>query len=511
MAARTLDDLALDLKQRRLAGDLPPTLLLGAGASVEAGIGAMPELYKLAGVTGFEAFSDFISGRTEAERFRFLMSFLQTLRPQDVTPGYRALAALCEDGFFDLILTTNLDPLLDDALAAARLWRKDYLLLVNGVLRGDRLLPLLRATMPRVKVLKLHGDLFNRFMAWTEAEMEEFLADLDPGLNEALQGRDLLVVGHSLRDARIAQIATNTLAANGVVWYTHPTQRSAAVPPHDRLREVIDPACGFESLFTSLADKLETVINRQEAPPVQPGTRGPVRRTRPAAGAGIRKVDTAPAAPPSSPLAHADPRAQTLDDLWAAVVGIGDYDGRAQATGVLIAEPRGILCDAFPLGDTTAGGKVPVRTRDGVRFDLAVIRKLTGSPFGPVLLEAPAGWTAHPIDVDPHPISLGTVLRVAVFAGDRPGISTGAVADLVHVSLRVEPVGMVDGLVSLRLAVAPGSSGAPVVDEALRLRGFIVAGSQDLQNPVSFMDPASRWHAGLSTARRPPRKPRRRR
>jgi hypothetical protein len=81
MASRTLDELALDLKQRRLAGDLPPALLLGAGASVEAGIGAMPELYKLAGVADFKQFSDYIANRTEAERFRFLMSFLQTLRP----------------------------------------------------------------------------------------------------------------------------------------------------------------------------------------------------------------------------------------------------------------------------------------------------------------------------------------------------------------------------------------------------------------------------------------------
>ena len=85
MASRTLDELAPDLKQRRLAGDWPLTLLLGAGASVGAGIGAMPQLYKLAGVADFKEFSQYISSRTEAERFRFLMSFLQILRPDPRT------------------------------------------------------------------------------------------------------------------------------------------------------------------------------------------------------------------------------------------------------------------------------------------------------------------------------------------------------------------------------------------------------------------------------------------
>ena len=493
MASRTLDELALDLKQRRLAGDLPPALLLGAGASVEAGIGAMPELYRLAGVADFKQFSDFIANRTEAERFRFLMSFLQTLRPQDVSPGYRALAALCEEGFFDLILTTNLDPLLDDALAAARLWRKDYLLLVNGVLRGDRLIPLLRATLPRVKVIKLHGDLFHRFMAWTEAEMEQFIDDLNPHLSNALAGRDLLVVGHSLRDARIAQIASNILDASGVVWYTHPTQRSDALPPHDRLRDVIGPTSAFETMFATLAGKLDVVI----AP--EPGLLEQlVERTR-----GPGPVENSH---PS--LASEDPRAQTLDDLLAAVVGVGDYGGQAVATGALIAEPRGILCDLYPLESVGLGAKVPVRTRTGERWDVAVIRRLSDSPFGPVLLEAPEGWSPCPLSVDARPVSVGDVLRVAVFAGERPGVSSGAVAG-VEQDLRIEPVGNVKGLASLHLAVAPGSSGAPVVDAAHRLRGFIVAGSQDLTNPESYMDPASLWHATLAH-KASPRKTRKR-
>jgi hypothetical protein len=60
--------------------------------------------------------------------------------------------------YFDVILTTNFDPLL----VATRLRRRDYLLLVNGIIRPDRIKPLLMDWESRVKIVKLHGDLFHR-------------------------------------------------------------------------------------------------------------------------------------------------------------------------------------------------------------------------------------------------------------------------------------------------------------------------------------------------------------
>jgi hypothetical protein len=55
----------------------------------------------------------------------------------------------------------NFDPLLEDALAATRLRRGDYLLLVNGIIRPDRIKPLLMDWESRVKIVKLHRDLFH--------------------------------------------------------------------------------------------------------------------------------------------------------------------------------------------------------------------------------------------------------------------------------------------------------------------------------------------------------------
>ena len=168
------------------------------------------------------------------------------------------------------------------------------------------------------------------------------------------------------------------------------------------------------------------------------------------------------------------------------------------ATGVLITEPRGILCDRYPLGAVRPGDRVPVRTRDGLRRDVFVERVLTDHPFGPVLLRQPDDWAPHPVTVEPAPIAAGDLMRAAVFAGDRPGISAGVAEDVSGTPVRIDPIGDVGELVSLRLAVAPGSSGAPVVDDAMHLRGIIVSGALDPRNPLSFMDPASRWHARLS-------------
>src|SRR5262245_7677963 len=254
MVPRTFAELVRDLRLRRTVGDRPPVLLLGAGASVDAGIGAMKDLFAFFGVPDFDAFVKYIAGTTAAERYRYLSEFLQTRKPDEVTSGYQALATLCAQSYFDLVLTTNMDPLLDDALAAARLWRRDYLLIVNGVIRPDRLDLLLGSQSPRVKILKLHGDLFQRFMAWTVAEMDTFLTEVSPNLRPAVAGRDFLIVGYSLRDMRVRELVD---FAGGAVWFTHPT----TVPDYlkDKLttRAVIAPECAFEKFFPSMANALQ--------------------------------------------------------------------------------------------------------------------------------------------------------------------------------------------------------------------------------------------------------------
>lgn len=482
MVKRTFDDLISDVRQRRISGEPPPVLLLGAGASAESGIGAMPDVYKEFNSTDFDSFTKVIGGYSADERYRKLFQFLQTRDPSKITPGYRALASLCAAAYFDLILTTNFDPLMDDALAAAQLWRKDYLLFVNTVVRNDWLKQLLPARQPRVKVIKLHGDLFHRAMAWTEREMDAFLADISPALGDAVKQRDVLVVGHSLRDRRIRDLVMKNART---IWFTHPEKTPDHLRADTRIRAVIDPKCKFESLFVLLAKGLEVAMELEQAPAVVPAVS--VRAAR-----SSRMPRSKPV--PPAPL----PAAQTVDDLIASIVAIEGPGGVKMSTGFLLAEPRVIVTDGYPIAALGHGQKGPttvtVVTVDGKRYHDAIVHRDPSHPFGVVVIEAFADVKKFPgLRFNNSRPAAGTRVHIGVAAGARVGVSSGHIRNPREREVDIAPVGAVPHLVAVDAEVAPGSSGAPVVDADLTVRGYIVAGDKK----QALMYPSYRWAAEL--------------
>jgi hypothetical protein len=483
MVNRTFDELARDLKQRREIGDPPMVVLLGAGASLDAGIGAMTDLFQFVNVTDFDEFVAYINPYTSAERYRLLARFLQSRQPAAVTPGYRALAALCAEAYFDLVLTTNLDPLLDDALAAAQLWRKDYLLVVNGVIRPERLDLLLAGNSPRVKVVKLHGDLFHRYMAWTPSEMDTFLADIANSLNPPLHGRDLLIVGHSLRDARIRKLA---LDAGGVIWYTNPNGVPDFLSDNDRVRAVI----GFDATFEKLFPRLATSLSLEtQAPPSAAVAPSPaVARERALTGdRRPAREEVSPAEPPAV--------ARTVDDLMASVVALGLPTGQVSSTGFVLADPRVVVIDGYVGNTFFIEDKATIQSFDGRRFEARILRR-HDHPFGPIILEVPGELRVPGLKVNPTPPAIPNLpVRIAVAAGERIGISSGVLIVHHEMTTKIEPIGVVKNLVPIQAVVAPGSSGAPVVDEKFNVRGFIVAGASDA--PPALMYPSNRWASAL--------------
>lgn len=477
MITRTFAELARDLRQRRAAvvGDSPPVLMLGAGASVESGIGAMDDLFRFVDCKDFSEFTEYIKGFTPQERYRLLSGFLQSQAPSDVTPGYRALATLCAEGYFDLILTLNLDPLLDDALAGARLWRRDYLIVVNGVIQMNWLKILVSAASPRVKVIKLHGDLFHRCMAWTVEEMDEMVGQVNQELVAALRGRDLLVVGTSLRDARIKELVEQS---DGSVWYTHPTKVPDFLADNPRLRAVLGPECNFESIFFNLAKELV-------GSPAMPGTRTPPT---------VRGV-----AREQLPGLAAAPGAQTMDDLMASIVGLAaEADGPSIMTGFVLAEPRLIVTDGLDQNvNQFDPAHVTVVTSIGQRMTSRFVGRDKSFVFGPMLVEAPRDLKVGGLQVNPGRLKRNMDVRIGVAAGERVGISSGVIKHPSAQQIQIQPIGVVDKLVAVESVVAPGASGAPVVDETLAVRGFIVAGG--VERPPAFMYPAEFWMPNLLT------------
>ena len=518
MITRTFDELARDLRTRRTVADRPPVLLLGAGASVDAGIGAMPELYAFFGLKNFQEFSAYIATTSAPERYRYLSQFLQTRAPAEVSPGYHALASLLAENYFDLVLTTNMDPLLDDALAAARLWRRDYLLLVNGVVRSDRLSPLLSGQSPRVKIVKLHGDLFQRFMAWTEAEMETFVDEIAPDLKAAVSGRDFLVVGYSLRDQRVRALVEG---AGESIWFTHPT----GIPPHlelpnspasSRYRAVVASQCAFEQFFPALSSALKVDVVERAAATASAAVS---RAATPQDSNSLLHRDAAvhltatPSSTITAPRSRKDRaargaeqptqsvavRAQTLDDVMAATFAVVGATGLPGSTAFLLAEPRVIVCDAFAAVPAIANGALVLLGGAGQRFEARVLRTATTHPFGPTLLEPPDTLLIPGIALSKESMKPGEVVQVLVAAGERTGVGTGTVTVAQVRPLAIEPVPKkVRALTQLQCLVVGGSSGAPVIDSQLMVRGFIVAASGKVDNPVCFAYGSASWAKELA-------------
>ncbi len=423
----SFDDLVQNLEGRRRLGEEPPVLLLGAGASAAAGLATMQRLYEAEGIAAdapdaFERFCARMARRDDRERFRFLAAMLQTADPHQVTPGYRALARLCAQHVFDIVLSANLDPLLEDAFSETALKRRDVLVLVNGVLRRDRLPLLLMDGVPRVKLVKLHGDLFHRYMAWTPGEMAAYLRDITPALKRALAMRDVLVAGYSMRDPAVRALA---LATGGTVWYAGPSEPPAdvaALLARAKVRLLIEERCRFESFFPALASALG--IAADPAPAAAAATPAtPETTSRGGAARMPRGVPAPPAAaarpraqrPTAAPPAPAPPpeTADNLDDVLAATLGIARVPGGPlAATGFLLAEPRVIVTDGWvaqPLGDT-----IEVATQAGERHRCRVLARLARHPFGPALLEAPPALHVAGLRLDAAPVRRGLPVHAAV-------------------------------------------------------------------------------------------------
>jgi SIR2-like domain len=468
MVTRSLQDLIKDLADRRRLSDAPPVVLLGAGASAGAGVPTMEALYRFCAVAGFEEFVAYIEARTDNERYRLLSEFLQTQDPLEVTPGYRALAELCEKAYFDVVLTTNFDPLLDDALVAAGMRRRDYLLLINGVLRADRLRWLLSSRSPRVKVVKLHGDLFHRFMAWTPAEMQHYIDDVQGTLGPFLNTRDFIVVGSSLRDDRIRALVEQT---GGAIWFIAPSSVPTEIMGLNSLRAVTGPDLTFERVFPALAEGLGVGVDSRPARPR------------------LRSGAVAPAAATS-----------TTDDLIGATVGLASSPGGpAIMTGFVLANPRVIVTDGYS-GNTGQfdPNAVTILMSSGRRTTTRAKHLVSGHPFGPWLLEVPPDLQSTGLQLNTAALRAGETVHTAVAAGERVGLSTGTAVTGSDTELNVDPIGQVKNLAQIRAAVSPGASGAPVVDADMRVRGFVVAGSQDPSHPDTFIYPARHWNAQLN-------------
>jgi hypothetical protein len=206
------------MRQRKAAGEPPYVLVLGAGATLSSGCRAMSAVVQaVVGDYDLKRFFEIMDNLSETERYTRLQAFFQEPYP---SPGYRHLAQLVKAGYFDVILSTNFDFLLENAFTEVGLKAEDVEVLVNGRELEDYILKALERRTPRIKLLKLHGDLKARNMAFTPKEIFEFSQKVERVLAKYLNG-DVIIIGHEMRDDDINRCIRKD---GGAIWYVHPEE-----------------------------------------------------------------------------------------------------------------------------------------------------------------------------------------------------------------------------------------------------------------------------------------------
>ena len=165
-------------------------------------------------------------------------------------------------------------------------------------------------------------------------------------------------------------------------------------------------------------------------------------------------------------------------------------------SGFVLAEPRVIVTDGYPIASLYSGQAngptfVTVVTADGKRYNDAIVHRDPSHPFGVVLIEAFEDVKKFPgLRLSTARPKARTPVHIGVAAGERVGVSSGHIQDAREKEINVSSIGRVPHLIAIDCRVAGGSSGAPVVDADLSVRGYIVAGGD---KPPSYMYPSYRW------------------
>jgi hypothetical protein len=248
---QTLMQLMRDRKEQET---FPYVLLLGSSLSLTPAVRS-----SLSGAEDWETFWKEMDRRSPTERRAWLKRPLDEL---GLEPGYQAMARLAEAGYFNLILTLNVDDTIDNALKT-RLSASEYHIWVRGQVSNHEIVAALDLPTPRLKVFKLRGDINIGALSLTDTEQFEFPGDLGQSVSELLE-RDTILVGEIFSHDTDVQRCIKK--SNSALWCILPDE-----PSHDsfigrtkRSRSYVEiitgPDAEFNMFFTALAESLLPTI-----------------------------------------------------------------------------------------------------------------------------------------------------------------------------------------------------------------------------------------------------------
>lgn len=222
---------------------MPPyVLFLGAGVSLSAGVSNLDDLTSqflvdrgLANIDNvktlsveerYNRFYDSMAEMSEIDRYTWLKKAFEGRSPSE---GYQYLTKLIEDGYFEMIFSTNWDDFLDVSLdGSSILTKNDFRIYINGITKNEIITrDFNNFNHPRIKVLKLHGDLRQRMLFVTPKETSRFPTDLEDCLGNIFKRRDLIMIGYSVSDLDVQRSIlkfTNDNPEN-TMFYVNPEKR----------------------------------------------------------------------------------------------------------------------------------------------------------------------------------------------------------------------------------------------------------------------------------------------
>jgi hypothetical protein len=125
---------------------------------------------------------------------------------EDKSPsdGYLDLARLIQMGYIKIVLSTNLDNLLEKALNNLGWYPpENFIVIVNGKDKPEEVCDQLESSHVPFKLVKLHGTLESpRSYAFTPSEVFDFEKTIKSTLSQIIS-QSLLVIGHSMQDRDI--------------------------------------------------------------------------------------------------------------------------------------------------------------------------------------------------------------------------------------------------------------------------------------------------------------------
>jgi hypothetical protein len=298
MASRAIKVLANLMRVRKENAESPYVLILGAGASLTSGASSFGKVIESV-VNDYSVkdpnamswddkvaeFYDILDGFSESERYTIIKKHIEGQRP---SAGYHCLAQLARAGYFDVIFSTNYDTFVEDAFADAGLRSRDFTVLINGQDTEEGIIKALNYPQPRIKLVKLHGDLGARIFAFTPEEIFQFGEKIESVLTNYLS-QDVIINGHGMRDDDINRCLREK---GGALWYVNPSAPTASdfIWRAMRVRKgtTIEGEDGyFDNLFCALRDELVGAPSAEDAvwsatpavttaaPAVEPAPRSP--------------------------------------------------------------------------------------------------------------------------------------------------------------------------------------------------------------------------------------------